>query len=349
VLVTGGAGFIGANVADRLLEAGEPVRIFDDLSRPGVEKNITWLAERHHGRFELVRGDIRDAAAVRDAVDDTTHVFHFAAQVAVPASFADPIADFSVNARGTLNVLEAIRAQPSPPSLVYTSTNKIYGTLEDVALRAGASRYEPCDIVLAATGIDERRPLAFRGPNGCSKGTADQYVLDYAHTFGLRAVVFRMSSVYVPRQLVHEDQGWVAHFLVLALRREPITIFGDGKQVRDILYIADLVDAFWRVRGDIARLSGRAFNVGGGPANTMSPLELLAYVERRLGRAPRVTFEPARVADQRYYAAAVGALSHATGWHVKTTVEEGLSRVLEWLWHQPENRPKKTLEIGAFP
>ncbi|MBX3192395.1 MAG: NAD-dependent epimerase/dehydratase family protein [Labilithrix sp.] len=349
VLVTGGAGFIGANVVDRLLQGGERVRILDDLSRPGVEKNLQWLDERHHGRFELMRADVRDPAVVRDAVNDTTHVFHFAAQVATPASLFEPIADFAINARGTLNLLEAIRAQPSRPSLIYTSSSKVYGTLADLPLRAGPLRYEPRDIVLAATGVDEKRPLAFHGPHGCSKGAADQYVLDYAHTFGLRAVVFRLSCVYGPRQRGHEDQGWVSHFLTHALRREPITIFGDGKQVRDLLYIDDLVDAFWRVRGDIARLAGRAFNVGGGPTNTVSLLELLGYIDRMLGRAPRVGFEPARIADPRYYVSAGGALSHATGWHARTTVEEGLARLLDWLRQQPENGARKTLEMGVIP
>jgi CDP-paratose 2-epimerase len=338
VLVTGGGGFIGSNVTDHLLRAGERVRVLDDLSRPGVERNVAWLEERHRDRFDLVVADVRDRAAVLSAMRGVEHVFHFAAQVAVTTSLVDPRFDFDVNAAGTLNVLEAIRAQPRPPSVLYTSTNKVYGALDDVVLDAGAERYEPHDAALRARGISEKRPLHFHSPYGCSKGTADQYVLDYAQTFGLHAVVFRMSCIYGPRQFGTEDQGWLAHFLIRALRGEPIAIYGDGKQVRDVLFVDDLVDAFMRVRSGIGRLAGRAFNVGGGPASTLSLLELVDRIERLARRRPKLTFEPWRRADQRYYVSDTTALSEMTGWSPQIDPDEGVARLFEWLATQPENR-----------
>jgi CDP-paratose 2-epimerase len=216
-LITGGAGFIATNVADRLLAEGGRVRLFDNLSRDGVEENLRWIARRYGDRVEFVRGDIRDEDAVRRVVRDVDQVFHFAAQVAVTTSLVDPFLDFEVNARGTLNLLEAIRALERPPSLLFTSTNKVYGDLDDVPLRRRRTRYEPADERLLHEGISERRSLDFHSPYGCSKGAAEQYVLDYARTFGLPATVFRMSCIYGPHQFGTEDQGWVAHFLIQAL------------------------------------------------------------------------------------------------------------------------------------
>ena len=213
-LITGGAGFVATNVADRLLTGGRRVRLFDNLSRGGVEQNVRWLIDRHGDRVEFVRGDVRDETAVGDAVRGVDQVFHFAAQVAVTTSLADPFLDFEVNARGTLNLLEAIRASEQPPSLLFTSTNKVYGDLYDVPLRRRKSRYEPADERVLERGIGESRPLDFHSPYGCSKGAAEQYVLDYARTFGLPATVFRMSCIYGPHQFGTEDQGWVAHFLI---------------------------------------------------------------------------------------------------------------------------------------
>lgn len=349
VLVTGGAGFVGANVAARLLASGEEVVILDNLSRQGVEKNLTWLTNDYGKNLEVVAGDVRDRDVVRRVVAGADHVFHFAAQVAVTTSITDPSLDFEVNAAGTLNVLEAARRQSTPPSLVYSSTNKVYGALEDVELEAQASRYVPRDRRVAERGISEARSLSFHSPYGCSKGTADQYVLDYAKTFGLRAVVFRMSCIYGPRQLGTEDQGWVAHFLIRALRGEPITVYGDGKQVRDVLFVEDLVDAFTRVRSDVDRLSGRAFNVGGGPKNSISLLELVEEIERRTRRRPRVTFAEWRRADQRYYVSDPGALGEATGWEPRVSTSEGLSRLLDWLVQQPDSRARGGSPASATP
>ena len=329
-LVTGGAGFIGANVAHRLLSAGERVRLLDDLSRRHVERNVSWLRQTH-GDVDLVVGDVRDGAAVRAAMRDVSHVFHFAAQVAVTTSLLDPLHDFDVNARGTLVVLEAMRAMKEPPSLLYTSTNKVYGACDDVAFVRQGRRYVPEEARLRDGGIDEARPLSFHSPYGCAKGTADQYVLDWARTYGLRTCVFRMSCIYGPRQFGNEDQGWVAHFLLRAERGEPITIYGDGHQVRDVLFVDDLVDAMLLARAAMPAVAGQAFNVGGGPANALSLLELLARIEARLGRRPEVSFEPWRTADQRWYVSDVRELGRVLDWRPRTSVDEGLDRLRTWI------------------
>ncbi|MDB4934466.1 MAG: CDP-tyvelose-2-epimerase (CDP-paratose 2-epimerase)-like protein [Labilithrix sp.] len=348
VLVTGGAGFIGANVAHRLLQDGEDVRILDDLSRAGVERNVAWLREVHGKSFELVVGDVRDAATVGRAVEDVDHVFHFAAQVAVTTSLTDPHLDFSVNGLGALNVLESVRRSRRRPSILYTSTNKVYGALDDISLESQRTRYAPIDRDVAARGISEQRPLEFHSPYGCSKGTADQYVLDYARSFGVRAAVFRMSCIYGPRQFGTEDQGWVAHFLIRALRGESITIYGDGKQVRDLLFVDDLVDALLRARSRIDSISGRAFNVGGGPSNTLSLLELCERIGR-LTRPPRLAFEGWRQADQRYYVSNTNALVSALDWRPTVDVHDGIGRLFEWLAEQPENRSPRATYVQASP
>ncbi|BDG07482.1 NAD-dependent epimerase/dehydratase family protein [Anaeromyxobacter paludicola] len=331
VLVTGGAGFIGTNLAERLLSAGERVRILDDLSRPGVEENLRWLSRRHPDRLEVEVADVRSRRAVARAVRGAGSVFHFAAQVAVTTSLTAPLHDFAVNARGTLNVLEAIRAEPDPPAMIFTSTNKVYGALEDLAVRARASRYEPARPDLYGQGVGEGRPLAFHSPYGCSKGAADQYVLDWARTFRLPLAVFRMSCIYGPHQHGNEDQGWVAHMLRAALRGEPITIYGDGKQVRDVLFVEDLVEAFLATRARIGALAGRAFNVGGGPANTVSLLELMELIARLEGERPALRFDAWRAADQRWYVSDTSRLSAATGWRPRVGVAEGVARLHGWL------------------
>ncbi|WP_437587396.1 SDR family NAD(P)-dependent oxidoreductase [Sorangium sp. So ce1000] len=335
-LITGGAGFIGANVAHRLLQAGEAVILFDNLSRPSVARNVDWLRRTHGDRVTLIIGDVRDARAVAAAVRCASSVFHFAAQVAVTTSLVQPIEDFEVNARGTLNVLEAIRAESAPPPLLLTSTNKVYGGLPDVPLSCSARRYEPADPELRASGVSEARPLDFHSPYGCSKGAADQYVIDYARTFGLPAVVFRMSCIYGPRQFGTEDQGWVAHFLLQALRREPITVYGDGMQVRDVLFIDDLVDALLLARRDIRQISASAFNLGGGPENTLSLLELLDLIEELDGKRPTIGFQAWRPGDQRYYVSDCRRFSAATGWWPRVRVREGVRRLHGWLREMTE-------------
>jgi CDP-paratose 2-epimerase len=337
ILITGGAGFIGTNLADRLLSAGKPVLLLDNLARAGVEQNLRWLRETHGKMVRVMIADVRDAEAVRRGVDQAAQVFHFAAQVAVTTSLTDPVDDFEVNARGTLNLLEAIRAQSNPPPLVFTSTNKVYGALEDLALRRRNQRYEPTDSSLRQTGVSESRPLDFHSPYGCSKGTADQYVLDYVRSYDLQAIVFRMSCIYGIHQFGTEDQGWVAHFLIRALEGLPITLYGDGRQVRDILAVEDLVDAFLLAQEHMPDHSGQAFNIGGGPKNTVSLLELLDHLGELLGHKPEVSFDEWRTGDQRYYVSDTGKFRSATGWSPQVSVRQGLERLHRWLL---EARPR---------
>jgi CDP-paratose 2-epimerase len=330
-LVTGGAGFIGTNLVQRLLAEGHQVVVLDDFSRPGVEKNAEFCAGLGTGRLEYVRDDCRNAPLVEELVGGASQVFHFAAQVAVTTSLSDPLLDFDVNARGTLTVLEAIRKLERRPSLVFTSTNKVYGALPEVELSKLKTRYEPADRALAGRGISEQQPLDFHSPYGCSKGAADQYVIDYARTFELPAVVFRMSCIYGPHQCGNEDQGWVAHFVLRALERAPIVIYGDGLQVRDLLFVEDLVEALCLARDGAAKLRGNAYNIGGGPANTSSLVELLERLEGLLGHAPEVCFRAARQGDQRYYVSDVRKFWQATGWQPKVPVSVGVTRLHGWL------------------
>jgi CDP-paratose 2-epimerase len=330
-LVTGGAGFIGSNLAHRLLSQGRRVRILDNLSRPGVEQNLDWLRSNHARKVETIIGDVRDPDVVKRAVAGTSQVFHFAAQVAVTTSLVDPVDDFATNAQGTLNVLEAARKRPTPPGVVLTSTNKVYGGLYDIELGSDGQRYFPLDERIRSLGVSEARPLDFHSPYGCSKGTADQYVIDYARSYGLKTCVFRMSCIYGPRQFGTEDQGWVAHFILRAQRGEPITIYGDGKQVRDILFVDDLVDAFLLAEQHLDKVSGRAFNMGGGPGSTISLLDLLDRIEALHGVRPNVTFDGWRTGDQRYYVSDTRAFEHATGWKRKVDAAVGITRLDNWL------------------
>jgi len=331
VLITGGCGFIGTNVADRILSSGRPVLLFDNLSRPGVERNLQWLRHTHGDLMSIEAADVQDQHALRNAVGRASQVFHFAAQVAVTTSLTNAIHDFEVNARGTINLLESIRAQDDPPPLVFTSTNKVYGSLPDVRLRVRDNRYEPEDERTRAHGIGEDRPLDFHSPYGCSKGAADQYVVDYARTFGLPAVVFRMSCIYGPHQFGTEDQGWVAHFLIRALRDQPITLYGDGMQVRDILFIDDLVDAFLLAQANMPKVCGEAFNIGGGAANTISLIDLLDLIEQFHGERPETRTGAWRPGDQRYYVSDTSKMQAATGWSPKVNVSDGVRRLYDWL------------------
>jgi CDP-paratose 2-epimerase len=331
VLITGGAGFIGTNLADRLLRQGRRVILFDNLSRSGVERNVQWLSRQHGDHLQVEVGDTRDARAVARVARSATQVFHFAAQVAVTTSLVDPVEDFEVNTRGTLNVLEALRDRPDPPPLVFTSTNKVYGNLEDLELDVADSRYVPANPQVRAHGISEGRCVSFHSPYGCSKGAADQYVLDYARTFKVPAAVFRMSCIYGPHQCGTEDQGWVAHFLIRSLHGAPITVYGDGLQVRDALFVEDLVDAFQLAQTHMDRVSGQAFNIGGGPSNTTSLVELLDQIEALHGERPEIEFDGWRAADQRYYVSDTRRFRAATGWRPKVDLCTGLRTLYEWL------------------
>ena len=331
VVITGGAGFIGSNLAHRLLQGGERVILFDDLSRPQVARNAEWLRRSHGDRVELCEADVRDATAVTEACEGASFVVHLAAQVAVTASVRRPVDDFEINARGTLNVLEAIRRQATPPPLVFTSSHKVYGALPGVALREVGRRCEPEDATLRARGISEARSLDFHSPYGCSKGAADQYVLDYARTFGIPAVVLRTGCIYGLRQLGSEEQGWVSHFASQALRGAPITLYGDGLQVRDALFADDLVGAILIARAAMPRIQGTAFNVGGGPEQTTSLLELVDLLHEIGGRRPGIRFEAPRPGDQRWYVSDCQRFKDATGWAPHTRIRDGVGRLCAFL------------------
>ncbi|MDX5347076.1 MAG: SDR family NAD(P)-dependent oxidoreductase, partial [Hymenobacteraceae bacterium] len=330
-LITGGAGFVGTNVAKKLLKDGKRVMILDNLSRAGVERNLQWLCDQYPGKVDVCVSDIRDMQTVKKLVKNASEIYHFAAQVAVTTSLDFPINDFEINARGIINLLEAIRAQDNPPPLVFTSTNKVYGGLEDLEFISNCSRYHPADENIKQNGISEKRPLDFHSPYGCSKGSADQYVVDYARTYNIPAVVFRMSCIYGPHQYGTEDQGWVAHFAIRAIEDQSISIYGDGKQVRDILFVEDLVEAMQLAQKNMSKISGHAFNIGGGPENTTSLLELLNLLGEYRGNQIPVSFGDWRPGDQHYYVSDIRKFKEATGWSPRHNVQQGVAKLYQWL------------------
>ena len=331
VLITGGAGFIGANLADRLARAGHRVVVYDALSRPGVAANLAWLQASHPDRIDAVVADIRDADQLGACVAEADAVFHLAAQVAVTTSLTAPLTDFAVNLGGTLNLLEALRRRGGQVPLVFASTNKVYGDLHNVDLAPSGDAYLPSDPDVRRWGIGEDRRLDFHTPYGCSKGGADQYVLDYARSFGIPAVVMRMSCIYGPRQMGTEDQGWVAHFLISALEQRPISIYGDGRQVRDILHVADAVEAYRAAWAGIDRVAGRAFNLGGGPANAVSLRQVVAHIETLAGRPVDLRFADWRAGDQRYYVSDTRRVSAALGLAPQRPWRVGVADLADWL------------------
>lgn len=329
VLIFGGAGFIGSNWAHRLLQSGDVrVHVFDNLSRHGVQHNLRSLQRAADGtdRLRVTIGDIRSAAQVESAVQSATEIYHFAAQVAVTNSVDDPRFDFEVNAAGTLNILEAARKTGRKPFLLFTSTNKVYGHLQSRGLVRKKVRYACSE----AQGVNENQPLDFYSPYGCSKGTADQYVRDYARIYGLPTVVFRMSCIAGARQFGNEDQGWVAHFLYSALTGRRLKIYGDGFQVRDVLCVEDLMNAFDAVRQHIATTAGEVYNVGGGPENSVSLLELIGQIEKLTGRSLRYQLEPPRPGDQLLYITDFSKLKQHTGWHPRMNVRQTLAAIHDW-------------------
>jgi len=329
-VITGGAGFIGCHSAARLHEAGHEVVVVDNMSRKGAEANLEWL--RGRGVTGFVRADVRDARAMHGLMDrhrDADAVLHLAAQVAVTTSVADPRADFEANALGTFNVLEAVRlAAGGRPAVLYSSTNKVYGNLEHVRVVERDGRYAYED---RPDGVDESEPLDFHSPYGCSKGAGDQYVRDYARIYGLKTVVFRQSCVYGTRQFGIEDQGWVAWFCVAVVTNRPFTIYGDGKQIRDALWVGDLVEIYERALERIDGARGEVFNVGGGPANTMSLRELVAKLSDRFGRELRPPYADWRPGDQRVFVADVRKAERVLGWRPKVGVDEGVDRLISWV------------------
>ena len=331
IVVIGGAGFIGTNLVQQLLDDGEEVVVFDNLSRPGVERNLDFLKDNFGRRLHTVLADVRDTAAVEDTVTNAKAVFHLAGQVAVTSSLADPRQDFAINAQGTLTILDALRRLSPDTPLIFASTNKVYGALTDLRIEEFDGHYLPLDGALREFGIDETRKLDFRTPYGCSKGAADQYVLDYAHSLGLKTAVLRMSCVYGPHQFGTEDQGWVAHFLMRVLRGEAITIYGDGKQVRDILHVNDAVAAYRAALGAIDRISGRAFNLGGGPCNAVNLRAVLDEIATVTGRTVAHSRESWRTGDQLYFVADTRRLTEAVLWRAKIGWREGLRDLTDWV------------------
>jgi CDP-paratose 2-epimerase len=348
VLITGGCGFIGCNLADALAARGEQVITLDSMLRAGSQENACWLKARWRDRVEIVTGDVRDESTVRPLVAGASAVLHLAAQVAVTTSLDQPLEDLSINALGTLNVLESVRHLNPMAPVIFASTNKVYGKLlsRGEIAREGV-RYRPTDTQLAQ-GIGESTPLDLYSPYGCSKGAADQYVRDYARVFGLLTVVLRMSCIYGPRQFGTEDQGWLAHFLLSALRGEPITIYGDGHQVRDALFIEDAVLAWLRALDRIDTINGRIFNLGGGPRNAVSLLEAIELIASLRGACPALAFANWRPGDQPWYVSDVRAIGAALDWSPRTPVSEGLARLHAWLSGRFEPVPPMELhEVGA--
>jgi CDP-paratose 2-epimerase len=347
VLITGGAGFIGSNLAHRLAAEGRRVRVLDALSRPGVERNLEWLTQLHGDLVEPVIGDVRSERTAAAAARGIDAAFHLAAQVAVTTSLSDPRADLDINVGGTFNLLDAVRRLSPGAAFVLASTNKVYGDLGDCEMVLTANGYAPKMQHLAQHGVAENQPLDFHTPYGCSKGAADQYALDYARSFGLRAAVIRMSCIYGERQMGTEDQGWVAHFLIRALEGEPITLYGDGNQVRDVCDVADTCAAYLAAWRNIDRISGRAFNWGGGPNNAVSLKTMLREIERLVGGAVRVRHEPWRPGDQRWFVADTRAIEGVLGVAPTVPWRKGLKKLADWLGERGAIAPVKRHSVVA--
>lgn len=329
-LVTGGAGFIGSNYVHRLLKRGEKVTIYDNLSRGGAPRNLEWLKkEFSENSFELIVGDIKDADKITQAAKNADVIMHLAGQVAVTTSVINPRDDFESNALGTFNVLEAARASGRNPIFIYASTNKVYGGMEDVELYEEPTRWRYKDLI---NGCPETQPLDFHSPYGCSKGTGDQYVRDYARMYDLPTVVFRQSCIYGPRQFGIEDQGWVAWFIIAAVMRKDITVYGDGKQVRDILHVDDLMNAYDLAVEKIDIAKGQVYNMGGGPDNVMSIwAEFGPKLEKYIGETIEVARGDWRPGDQKVFYADISKAEKELGWRPNINVERGVQMLFDWV------------------
>ncbi len=328
--ITGGAGFIGSNYVHRLLERGEKVTIYDNLSRAGAPRNLAWLEETFGKTgFRLVVGDVRDAALLTAASREAEVIVHLAGQVAVTTSVTKPREDFEINALGTFNVLEAARLNERKPFVIYASTNKVYGGMEDVEVIEHATRWAYKDL---PHGCPESQPLDFHSPYGCSKGTGDQYVRDYARIYDIPTVVFRQSCIYGPRQFGVEDQGWVAWFVIAAVTGRPLSIYGDGKQVRDLLHVYDLLDAYDLALANPAKVTGEVFNLGGGPSNVISIwTEFGPMLEKLVGHPLPVARGDWRPGDQKVFVADIRKAEKVLGWNPKYDVESGVKQLFEWV------------------
>ena len=328
--VTGGAGFIGSNYVHRLVQRGEKVTIFDNLSRGGAPRNIAWLEESFgKDAFKLIVGEVRDADLIRESAKDADVIVHLAGQVAVTTSVVNPRDDFEANALGTFNVLEAARLSDRNPIFIYSSTNKVYGGMEDVEVIEEATRWLYKNLEY---GCSEEQPLDFHSPYGCSKGTGDQYVRDYARIYGLRSVVFRQSCIYGPRQFGVEDQGWLAWMMIAAVMGKQITVYGDGKQVRDVLHVNDLLNAYDLAIKKIDEVKGEVYNIGGGTRNVMAIwAEFGPILERLIGRKIEVARDDWRPGDQRVFYADFRKAQRELGWEPKIDLEEGMELLFDWI------------------
>jgi len=328
ILVTGGLGFIGSNYTAHCLARGWEVVAYDNFSRPGAEKNAAWLESQGSGRLTIVRDDVRNLEALCGAMNGADVVAHLAAQVAVTTSVVDPREDFLVNALGGINVLEAARHCSGDPIVLFSSTNKVYGALQSVKVQEGTLRHRLPD---RPEGIAEDAPIDLYSPYGCSKGACDLYMLDYARIYGLKTVVLRQSCIYGPRQFGVEDQGWVAHFVISAVMGRRISIYGDGRQARDILHIDDLLDVYDRAIERIDVCRGQAYNIGGGPGNAISLLELIYRLEASLDRAIPLYFGEWRPGDQKVYISDIRKAQRELGWSPRVSVNDGLASLQEWV------------------
>ncbi len=329
-LITGGAGFIGSNYVHRLLARGEKVVIYDNFARAGAPRNLEWLKQEYGEKaFEVIVGDVRDADRIAEAAKSADVIVHLAGQVAVTTSVLNPRDDFECNALGTFNVVEAARLSDRNPVLIYASTNKVYGGMDDVELFEESTRWRYKDLV---KGCPETQPLDFHSPYGVSKGTGDQYVRDYSRIYGLRSVVMRQSCIYGPRQFGIEDQGWVAWFIIAAVMERNITIYGDGKQVRDILHVDDLITAYDLAIENIDRVKGQVYNLGGGPENVMSVwAEFGPKLEKLIGSSIEIGRGDWRPGDQRVFYADISKAEKELGWKPKIGVEEGVQKLFDWV------------------
>lgn len=329
VFITGGAGFIGCNSADHFLKQGHEVIVFDNLSRVGTPANLAWLETKHNKRLSFVDGDIRNYDQLVQAIGGADVVLHLAGQVAVTTSVINPREDFEINALGTFNVLEAVRNHAPDAAVLYASTNKVYGGMEAVGVVEKNGRYTYAD---HPYGISETYPLDFHSPYGCSKGTGDQYVLDYARIYGLRTLVFRQSCIYGERQFGVEDQGWVAHFVIATQFNRPISIYGDGKQVRDLLNVKDVIRAYEAGLARIDDLSGTAINLGGGPRNTLSIwTEFGPLLASLSGQEIPITHHDWRPGDQRVFIADIRKAKELLGWEPQISPQEGITDLYRWV------------------
>lgn len=328
ILLTGGCGFIGCNAAQRFLQTGHSVVVIDNLSRRGSTSNLEWLREQ--GQFEFIEGDVCNSAFINEAVKQhqADVCIHLAAQVAVTTSVLEPRRDFEINALGTLNVLEAIREYSPETILLNASTNKVYGNLPSLKLAEAGGRYSLPGL---PDGVGEKQPLDFHSPYGCSKGAADQYVIDYSRIYGLRTVNFRQSCIYGYRQFGVEDQGWVAWFTIAHMLGKPVTVYGTGKQVRDVLFIDDLLDCYLAAVANIDKVTGSTFNIGGGRDNTLSLLELLEMLREYSGRDVVHTFDDWRPGDQPVYVSDISSAQELIGWRPRVGVRAGVERLYEWV------------------